>query len=221
MRSKASSQVAVWDLATRLFHWLTVALVAAAYVTWRLDWMDWHAYAGEAVLALVLFRVAWGFVGSDTARFAGFLGSPAAAMRHLAYLLRREPDTQVGHNAAGGWMVVLLLVLLFAQSLTGIIDNNDVADAGPLTDRLPARLLDLIDTLHGVLWDALLAAVALHVAAIAIYALAKGHNLLRPMLTGRKYVPTLRSPPRMASPVLALLVLVCSAAAAALLANIL
>lgn len=217
--TKSSRAVPVWDLPTRLFHWVTVALVAAAYVTWRLNWMDCHAYAGEALLALVLFRIAWGFAGSDTARFARFLASPRTAARHLSHLLRREPDAQIGHNAAGGWMVLLLLILLLGQTLTGIIDNNDVADAGPLTDIMPAWLSNLIDDLHTWLWNALLAAVALHLVAIAVYAAAKGHNLLRPMLTGRKRLPPDSVPPRIASPVLALLLLAGSAAVAVLLAS--
>ena len=217
--TNANRAYQVWDLPTRLFHWLTVVLVAAAYVTWRLNWMDWHAYAGEALLALVLFRVAWGFAGSDTARFSRFLASPRAAARHLAHLHRREPDVEIGHNAAGGWMVVLLLLLLLGQTLTGIIDNNDVADAGPLTDIMPAWLSNLIDDLHTWLWNALLAAVALHVVVIAVYAMAKGHNLLRPMLTGCKRLPPNSVPPRIASPVLALMMLVGSAAVAALLAS--
>ncbi len=134
----ADRGVIVWDLPTRAFHWLTVALVAAAYATWRLNWMDWHAWCGDALLALLLFRLVWGFVGSDTARFARFLASPRAAAHHIARLFTREPDTQVGHNPAGGWMVLLLLALLLGQTLTGIVDNNDVADAGPLTDIMPA-----------------------------------------------------------------------------------
>lgn len=208
--------ILVWDLPIRLFHWLTVALVVAAYVTWRLNWMDWHAYAGEALLALVLFRLAWGIIGSDTARFVLFLASPRAAFRHLACILRREPDEQAGHNPAGGWMVVLMLGLLLGQTLTGIIDNNDVADAGPLTDVMPAWLSNLIDDLHGWLWDALLAAIALHVIAIALYAVAKRQNLLRPMLTGRKTLPADARPPRVASPLWALLTLASAAVAAAL-----
>ena len=95
--------VLVWDLPTRLFHWLTVTLMLAAYITWRIDWVNWHALVGEALLALVLFRIVWGFVGSDTARFARFLASPYVAIRYLARLFRREPDMQVGHNPAGGW----------------------------------------------------------------------------------------------------------------------
>jgi cytochrome b len=221
MRSTSTEgrTMVVWDLPTRLFHWLTVALVVAAYVTWRFNWMDWHLLVGDALLALLLFRVAWGFIGSETARFSRFLASPRAAIHHLVHLLHREQDEQIGHNPAGGWMVVLLLVLLLGQTLTGILDNNDVADAGPLTGIMPAMVANLIDELHTLLWDALLAAVALHLLAIAVYAVAKGHNLLRPMLTGRKRLPGQSAPPRLASPALALLVLCCSAAVAALLAT--
>jgi cytochrome b len=213
--------ILVWDLPIRLFHWLTVALVVAAYVTWYLNWMDWHAYAGEALLALILFRLAWGIIGSDTARFVLFLASPRAAVRHLAHIFRREPDEQVGHNPAGGWMVVLMLGLLLGQTLTGIIDNNDVADAGPLTELMPAWLSNLIDDLHGWLWDALLAAIALHVIAITLYAVAKRQNLVRAMLTGRKTLSAGARPPRVASALSALIALAGAVAAAAALANFL
>jgi cytochrome b len=216
-----SRSILVWDLPVRLFHWLTVALIAAAYVTWRLNEMDWHAYAGEALLALVLFRLTWGFVGSDTARFVRFLASPRAAIHHLARTFRREPDEQAGHNPAGGWMVLLMLSLLLGQTLTGIIDNNDVADAGPLSDIMPAWLSNRIDDLHGWLWEALLVAIALHVTAIALYAVAKRQNLVRPMLTGRKTLPAHAKPPRVASPALALLMLVSAAAVAVMLASFL
>ena len=213
--------ILVWDLPIRLFHWLTVALVAAAYATWRMNWMDWHAYAGDALLTLVLFRLAWGIIGSDTARFISFLASPRAAFRHLTHILRRETDEQAGHNPAGGWMVMLMLGLLLGQTLTGIIDNNDVADAGPLTDILPAWLSNLIDDLHAWLWNALLAAIALHVLAIALYAVAKRQNLVRAMLTGRKTLPAEATPPRVASPLLALLALASAAAVAAVFASFL
>ena len=217
----AGRRVLVWDLYTRLFHWLTVALVPAAYVTWRLNRMDWHALIGDALLTLLLFRLVWGFVGSETARFARFLASPRAAVRHLARLFHREPDEQIGHNPAGGWMVLVLLALLFGETLTGIVVNNDVADVGPLTRVMPAKLANLLTDLHAALWDALLAAVALHVATIVIYAVAKGHRLLHPMITGRKWLPDQTALPRLASFGLAVLVLVCSVGAAALLASFL
>ena len=213
--------VLVWDVYTRLFHWLTVVLVAAAYVTWRLNWMDWHALAGEALLALLLFRLGWGFVGSETARFARFLASPRATAAHLARLFRREADEEISHNPAGGWMVLVLLALLLGETLTGVVVSNDVADVGPLTDVMPAKVANLLTDLHAALWDALLAAIALHVTAIALYALAKGHHLLPPMFTGRKRLPGQSAPPRRASFARAALVLTSSAVAAGLLASFL
>jgi cytochrome b len=128
---------------------------------------------------------------------------------------------QVGHNPAGGWMVLLLLALLLGETLTGIVDNNDVADEGPLSHAVPAMVLNLITDLHRLLWNALLAAVTLHVMTIATYAVAKGQNLLRPMLTGRKQLPNQIPPPRVASLVLAGIVLGGCAVAVALLATFL
>lgn len=212
--------VLVWDAPLRLFHWLVAVLVAAAYATWRLNWMDWHGWIGEALLALILFRLLWGLFGSDTARFSGFLASPRTVMRHIRTLLRREPDHQIGHNPAGGWVVALLLALLLAETLTGLYVANDVADVGPMTEMVPARLANAIAAAHGILWDALLALIVLHVLAIAAYAAAKGQNLLLPMITGRKTLPAEVAAPRMASPARALLLLAVGAAAAAILANL-
>jgi len=212
--------VLVWDLPVRLFHWLTAALISAAYVTWRLNWMDWHAWVGDALLALVLFRLLWGFFGSDTARFSRFLASPRWAAQHLAHVFRREPDLQTGHNPAGGWMVVLLLALLLGQVLTGIFVDNEVANQGPLSEETPARIANLMTALHDrLLWYALLAAMALHLLAILVYRAAKRHNLLLPMITGRKLLPYNVPAPRLVPTTRALVLLACAAAAAAALAN--
>jgi len=188
--------VVVWDVPTRLFHWLVVMLVAAEYATWRLNWMDWHIRAGKILLGLLFFRLLWGFFGSDTARFSRFLARPSAALRYMASSFRREPDDQIGHNPAGAWMVVLLLGLLLAETLSGLYVANDIADVGPFTQLVPARIADAITALHQLLWDALIAAVSLHVLAIFVYALAKGQNLLAPMLTGKKRLPATVIRPR-------------------------
>jgi cytochrome b len=219
--ASSDRKILVWDIPTRLFHWLIVALVLAAYLAWRLDWMDWHAKAGDAALTLVIFRLLWGFFGSDTTRFSGFLSSPRQAMRHLAHTFRREHDRQVGHNPAGGWMVLLLLGLLVGETLSGLYVANDVADQGPLTDLTPGAVANTITALHWIFWDALLAAVALHVLAILIYAAAKGQNLLAPMITGRKSLPAGTPQPPMASAVRAIVLLGCSALAVAVLVNVL
>lgn len=219
--SGSDLKILVWDGPTRLFHWLTATLVVAAYVTWRLNWMDWHARAGYALLTLVIFRILWGIFGSETTRFSTFIASPRAAARHLAHALRREPDRQAGHNPAGGWMVLFLLLLLFVETLTGVYVNNDVADEGPLTELIPAPIANTITALHWIFWDALLAAVALHLLAIFLYMVVKGHNLLLPMVTGWKTLPAGVPQPRVASPVRAAALLGCSALAVAVLANFL
>jgi len=196
-----------------------VALVIACYASWRMNRMDWHAWTGDALLALVLFRLLWAFFGSETARVSSFLASPRAAALYLADLVRRQPDRQIGHNPVGGWMVLLLLALLLAEALTGIYVANDVADEGPMTEIVPAGIANLITDLHAYLWDALLVAVILHVMAILLYAAVMRHDLVTPMITGRKTLSADTKPPRLASAARAALLLGCSALAAAALAS--
>jgi cytochrome b len=211
--------ILVWDIPTRLFHWVTAALIVAAYVTYLLGSMNWHARSGYAVLALVLFRLLWGFFGSDTSRFARFAAAPSAALAHLGRMFVREPDRQVGHNPAGGWMVFLLLALLLGEALSGVYVQNDVANQGPLTEITPPGIANAISAIHWIFWDALLAAVALHILVIAVYAAAKGHDLVRPMVVGIKTLPADVPQPTMASPARAALLLAVSAIAVALLAS--
>lgn len=218
--SNVPRAVLVWDAPTRLFHWFVTVLVAVAYATWRLNWMVWHARTGEILLALLLFRLLWGFFGSETARFSRFLTSPRRAMQHIGYALLREPDRQVGHNPAGGWMVVSLLALLLAETLTGLYVANDIADEGPLTEIVPAPIANAISAAHAILWDALLVLIVLHVLAIVVYAAVKGQNLLRPMITGTKVLPTSVPAPQMSNYARAALLLAGSAAAAAILATL-
>lgn len=208
--SRLLRSVRVWDAPTRLFHWLVVLLMASLYATWRANWMAWHAVLGEALLALLIFRVLWGFFGSDTARFTRFAATPRAALRYLSHFARREPDRQIGHNPAGSWMVFFLLGVLFLQTLSGLYVNNDVADAGPFTEIVPASVANAITAMHALLWDVLLAAMALHVLAIGAYAAVKRQNLAAPMITGRKRLPPSVAPPRLAGPLLAALLLALS-----------
>jgi cytochrome b len=207
--------VLIWDWPVRLFHWTTAALLPALYLTWRWNWMEWHALAGDVLLTLLFFRLLWAFFGSDTARFAQFLTSPPVALRHLAQLSRAEPDIRVGHNPAGGWMVTSMLALLLAQTLTGLYVQNDVANEGRLTELVPAGIADAITALHGILWNVLLALVALHLLAILAYALFLRQDLLGPMLTGRKLLPLPMPAPRIAGWALALLMLAIAAGASA------
>jgi cytochrome b len=211
--------ILVWDFPTRLFHWLTAALIAVAYITYLLGWMNWHAVAGDAALTLIAFRLLWGFFGSQTARFARFVAAPRAALAHLRQIFRREPDRQVGHNAAGGWMVLLLLALVLGEALSGIYVQNDVANQGPLSEITPARIANAITASHRIFWDALLGAILLHILAIIVYAAAKGQDLVRPMVTGRKILPPGVAQPPVAGTSRAAFLLAISALAVAALAS--
>lgn len=206
----------IWDLPTRLFHWILVVLIFAAWFSaWR-DWMQVHVICGLTVLTLLLYRLIWGFVGSDTARFSHFLRSPAAALRHLRHVLRREPDTETGHNAAGGWMVMLMLGLLGVQVGTGLCSNDDIMVEGPLAEFVGKDRSDWLTHIHHVNFTLIEVAIAMHVLAIISYRVLKGHNLLLPMITGKKRLPGATRAPRMMHPVLGLAVLLFAALAVVL-----
>jgi cytochrome b len=162
----------------------------------------------------------WGLFGSETARFSRFLTWPSTALQHLVHAFSREPDRQVGHNPAGGWMVLFLIMLLLAETLTGLYVANDVADVGPLTEIVPAPVANAISAAHAIIWDVLLAAIVLHVLVIAAYAALKGQNLLLPMITGTKFLPASVPAPRIAGYARAALLMAGSAAAAAIIANL-
>jgi cytochrome b len=211
--------VQVWDAPTRLFHWAIVILLCTAWLTEWLNWMELHMLNGYTVCALLLFRVAWGIVGSETSRFSRFLKSPLAALHHLSRLHRREPDTEIGHNAAGGWMVLLMLMLLAVQVGTGLCANDDVLTEGPLFKYVGKDWSDWLSHIHSINFRLIQIAVVLHIAAIAAYAVMKRHDLLRPMITGRKLLADRLTAPAMASPLLALVLFAIAAGTVGFLAN--
>lgn len=203
MSGVAMRQVKVWDGWIRLVHWSIILLIGISYASIQNGWMRTHYWSGYAVLTLVLFRIAWGLVGSDTARFLRFLQSPLAAFRHLRDFPKPEPDREIGHNAAGGWMVLVLLALLLAQPVTGLFADSGYGDYGPLAKSVSSETSDWLTGLHHRTFNLILAAASLHVLAVGAYALLKGHDLVRPMVTGRKTLPADAASPRLGSPRLA------------------
>jgi cytochrome b len=203
----------IWDLPTRLFHWTLVVLLFTSWLSAREDWMRLHVVCGLSVLTLLLFRLIWGIIGSDTARFSHFLKRPFDGIRHLMHLRRREPDTEAGHNAAGGWMVIGLLAILFVQVSTGLFANDDVLTEGPLARFVGKERSDWLTHIHDLNFTLIEIAVAVHVLAIVTYRVLKGHNLLLPMITGKKRLPGTTRAPRMVHPVLALAIFVLCALA--------
>ncbi|MFO1025178.1 MAG: cytochrome b/b6 domain-containing protein [Acetobacteraceae bacterium] len=203
--------IRVWDLPTRLFHWVLVVLIAAAWATNHYNKMEWHVWIGYSILTLLIFRIIWGLIGSDTARFTRFLRSPVAALRHLSHLTRREADTEVGHNAAGGWMVLLMLALIAVQTGTGLFANDDISIEGPLMHLVDKEQSDWLTRIHGWNFDLIQIVIVLHVIAVAAYMLLKRQNLVRPMVTGVKQMPPGIIAPTLRSPLLAAAVLVVAA----------
>ena len=170
---------------------------------------------------LLIFRLIWGFIGSDTARFSRFLRSPLAAIRHIGRMFRREPDNAVGHNEAGGLMVIGLLALLTIQVVTGLCANDDGETEGPLMKFISKGLSDQLSKAHDVTFKLIMIAVGLHILAVIVYALFKGQDLVRPMITGRKRLPAATPAPRMVHPVAAVAVLAIAAAVVFVIARVL
>ena len=183
-------RVRVWDLPTRLFHWLIVVLFAFSWWTAEYDHLDWHMLSGYAILVLVLFRIYWGFVGSSTARFANFLKPPRTFLAYAGRLFERSGHTTHGHNPMGGWSVVALVLLLLLQTVLGLfaIDVDGVS-AGPLDTLVSFDTGRWFSHQHGRLFNFLLVFSGLHVAAILFYWIYKRENLISAMITGFKRLP--------------------------------
>ena len=183
--------IKVWDLPVRLFHWVVTALLVVQFVTGKLggDLMTWHVYSGYAILALVVFRILWGFAGSTHSRFASFFAGPVATYRFARRLFSREAVPQVGHNPVGGWMVIALIVVLVLQTVSGLLANDGVATAGPLANLVGIEMSNRFSDFHDHNFKVLLVLVTIHVCAVLFHLVFKRENLTPAMFTGVKSVP--------------------------------
>jgi cytochrome b len=179
------ARITIWDLPTRLFHWLVVLLVPAMWATHELDLMDLHILLGQVMLGLVLFRIFWGLLGSSTARFAGFVRGPAAVVRYL----RGRAGPALGHNPLGGWSVILMILLLLTQAGLGLFaTDEDALVGGPLSHLVSYDTARTLAHRHETVFYILLAAIAIHVIAILYYLIVRRDNLVGPMITGSRPV---------------------------------
>ena len=177
---KGSRGQPVWDVPTRLFHWLLAALIGFSWWSVKNHHTDWHIWSGTAILTLLLFRLLWGFVGSSTARFSSFVRGPHSI---LAYL--RGEWTRVGHTPLGALSVVAMLMALGVQVGLGLIsEDEDGIYAGPLYRLVSTDTSGSARDIHALWFNVILVLIALHVAAIIFYRL-RGKKLTKPMITGR------------------------------------
>jgi cytochrome b len=214
--SSPSDRIRVWDLPTRIFHWALAVLVVFSFTTGKVGggWMEWHLKSGYAILALLIFRLAWGAVGSQTARFASFVRGPRAAWAHARELLASRYVALPGHNPLGGWMVVVLIAMLLLQTTSGLFADDEIATQGPLAVMVSNALVSRLSAIHAYNSWAIAGAVAVHVLAIVLYRWRFKADLTSPMLHGWTAVPpgTRRADLSQASPALALIALACAAA---------
>jgi cytochrome b len=196
----SGGRVTVWDLPVRLVHWLIAILIPFSWWTAHSDHLAWHRLSGYTILGLLIFRILWGVMGSSTARFSRFLAGP----RRVILYLRGRLAASVGHNPLGGWSVMALLSVLLAQVGLGLFAvDEDAIEAGPLSKFVSFERGRAITHWHHQIFWVLVALIALHLAAILVYALRR-RNLVGPMITGRAVLdpgvaaPTLAPPWRLA-----------------------
>lgn len=202
-----SQTLRIWDLSIRIFHWSLIPLLAVlwataeasdafvtalAYFGLSADAMQWHAGAGYTMLGLLLYRLLWGMVGSDTARFSQFIKGPRAALRYV----RGEKPAQLGHNPLGGWMVVAMLSSLLLQVLSGLGNSDDIFFEGPWAAYLSGDGAALIAQIHAINFNVLQALIALHLVAIAFYQIVKRERLITPMISGDTNINDALAPPK-------------------------
>ncbi|HEY6047996.1 MAG TPA: cytochrome b/b6 domain-containing protein [Sphingomicrobium sp.] len=180
MSGESGARQRVWDLPTRLVHWLLATLIVFSWWTVHHDHVDWHIWSGCAILTLLIFRLLWGFVGSSTARFSSFVRGPRTIAAYL-----RGGWSGIGHNPLGALSVLALFGALGVQVGLGLISQDeDGIYLGPLAKLVSSDTSDTARGIHELWFDVIVALVALHVAAIAWYRV-RGKKLTLPMITGR------------------------------------
>ena len=214
--SADEKKVKLWDFPVRLFHWALVVAIVTAWWTNRQVMIDIHAIAGYSVLALVIFRIIWGFVGSSNARFADFLTGPRHVIGYLGKLPKGSTSelTYTGHNPAGGWMVLVMILLVGVQAVSGLFASEDtfLFFDGPLVAYVSSDFASTMNWIHHTNINLIYAAVGLHVFAALFYLVVKRENLIRAIVIGTRRVPVELAGRfaniRFASPVLGIVILI-------------
>jgi len=193
------ARVRVWDLFTRLFHWLLVVAVA---IGWYLGDnrsftnIEYHFYIGYAIGGLVVLRLLWGLFGPKPVRLTALVNTPRATLSYASTLFRRRPSNTFGHNPIGGLSIVAMLISLAVQVGTGLCAEDDgLFAAGPLSGYADSGFVTQMNAIHALNSKVLLGLIGLHVAAVAFYLIWKRENLIAPMIHGWKQVDRSQLPP--------------------------
>lgn len=180
-------KIRIWDIWVRLFHWSLALSVIFMLISGEtgFQFFDWHKPVGEIILGLLVFRLGWGIVGSSNAHLIRMIQNPVRGVSHLVGLVKRRVHPERGHNAAGGWAALILLLSVTTQAVTGlfIADEDEFIEGifyGSLSDELTYLLLRV----HYTNADLLTIFVIIHVSMILVYLVYARTNLITPMITG-------------------------------------
>lgn len=171
--SPSSNTVRVWDPLVRLFHWSLVASVTVCLILEA--GTKTHRFAGYVAAGLILFRIVWGVIGSRHARFSSFVTGPGAIGRYLRSLADGAPEHHLGHNPAGGAMIVVLLAVLVVSGGTGVLLNTNAFWGN-----------ELLEGTHEIVSEALYILIPVHLLGVVVSSVLHGENLVRAMITGNK-----------------------------------
>jgi cytochrome b len=183
------TRVRVWDLPTRIFHWLLAASVISSIVSGLRggNALEWHMRLGYLAFALLLFRIVWGLVGGRWSRFGSFIYAPGTLLRYLRGEQLAGEHLDVGHNPLGAFSVFGLLALLVLQVGTGLFADDEIATTGPLIKHVSGAASLALTRWHKLSGQWLIVAlILLHIAAIVFYLVRKKQDLVRPMIHGDK-----------------------------------
>ena len=177
--------IIVWDPLIRIFHWSLVTAVTICYFTQE-QYYELHLLAGYSIAALVVIRIIWGFVSTGHARFSDFVRSPAIVMRHLKQLVQGKPPHYLGHNPAGGAMIIALLLAMIVLCVSGIMLDAAENRSGPLGDTKLFRYLTPIQNTHDMVTEITVVLVFIHILGVISQSVIGRENLVRAMITGKK-----------------------------------
>lgn len=189
--SITNSNKLIWDIPTRLFHWLLAIGFGLQWLTGEFldNAIDWHFYIGYSMLGLVLFRIIWGFVGTQYAKFSQFVASPNSTLQYTRTMFRRQAPVEfASHNPLGGWVVLTMLLLIGLQAVSGLFVSDEIFSEGPYYGAVNSDIRDVMAFIHFNLFDFLLGIVGLHIIAVLFYQLYKKQKLINAMFHGKKSV---------------------------------
>ena len=185
---KQTSKIKVWDIYIRTFHWLLLICILVSFISFRLDEMDIHFISGHCVLALLIFRVIWGVIGSRTALFHTFIKGPGAVLSYVKNPSSEKFKGMIGHSPIAALSVIAMLGIISLQVATGLISDDEILLQGPLAKYVSGEMSYQATTYHGINAKLIIGLIVLHLAAIAFYRFIKKDDIVKPMVTGQKEV---------------------------------